>query len=96
MNTPLAESASGGELARDLGLSRAGAIVIGTIIGSGIFLLPAEIDLLSVANDRAGEALRRLGLDVYSTALLIGTEGATDPDIYEELTTPGTANISEE
>src|ERR1700686_2089119 len=31
------------ELARDLGLSRAGAVVVGTIIGSGIFLVPAEM-----------------------------------------------------
>ena len=31
------------ELARDLGLSHAGAIVVGTIIGSGIFLVPAEM-----------------------------------------------------
>jgi APA family basic amino acid/polyamine antiporter len=38
-----AEAASEGDLARDLGLSRAGAIVVGTIIGSGIFLVPAEM-----------------------------------------------------
>ena len=31
------------ELARDLGVSHAGAIVFGTIIGSGIFLVPAEM-----------------------------------------------------
>src|SRR5712691_5622919 len=31
------------ELARDLGLSYAGAVVVGTIIGSGIFLVPAEM-----------------------------------------------------
>ncbi len=31
------------ELARDLGLPHAGAIVVGTIIGSGIFLVPAEM-----------------------------------------------------
>jgi len=31
------------ELARDLGLSHAGAVVIGTIIGSGIFLVPSEM-----------------------------------------------------
>jgi basic amino acid/polyamine antiporter, APA family len=31
------------ELARDLGLSHAGAVVVGTIIGSGIFLVPAEM-----------------------------------------------------
>lgn len=31
------------ELSRDLGVSHAGAIVVGTIIGSGIFLVPAEM-----------------------------------------------------
>jgi basic amino acid/polyamine antiporter, APA family len=31
------------ELARDLGLSHAWAVVVGTIIGSGIFLVPAEM-----------------------------------------------------
>ena len=31
------------ELVRDLGLSNAGAVVVGTIIGSGIFLVPREM-----------------------------------------------------
>src|SRR5580700_7631901 len=31
------------ELARDLGVSHASAVVIGTIIGSGIFLVPSEM-----------------------------------------------------
>src|SRR5258706_901778 len=31
------------ELASDLGLSHAGSVVVGTIIGSGIFLVPAEM-----------------------------------------------------
>jgi APA family basic amino acid/polyamine antiporter len=31
------------ELSRDLGVSHAGAVVVGTIIGSGIFLVPAEM-----------------------------------------------------
>src|SRR2546423_12219442 len=31
------------ELCRDLGVSHASAIVVGTIIGSGIFLVPAEM-----------------------------------------------------
>jgi basic amino acid/polyamine antiporter, APA family len=31
------------ELARDLGLSHAGAVVVGTIIGSGIFLVPSDM-----------------------------------------------------
>jgi APA family basic amino acid/polyamine antiporter len=37
------ESTSRPELARDLKLSHAGAIVVGTIIGSGIFLVPQEM-----------------------------------------------------
>jgi basic amino acid/polyamine antiporter, APA family len=40
MNTT---TASRPELARDLGLSHAGAVVVGTIIGSGIFLVPSEM-----------------------------------------------------
>src|SRR5271154_4500592 len=36
-------TASKPELARDLGLSHAGAVVVGTIIGSGIFLVPTEM-----------------------------------------------------
>ena len=31
------------ELARDLTLPHAGAVVVGTIIGSGIFLVPTEM-----------------------------------------------------
>ena len=38
-----AENHSRPELARDLGLSHAGAVVVGTIIGSGIFLVPSEM-----------------------------------------------------
>src|ERR1022692_3137442 len=38
-NTPNPKPA----LARDLGVSHASAIVVGTIIGSGIFLVPAEM-----------------------------------------------------
>ncbi len=34
---------TGPELARDLGISHAGAVVVGTIIGSGIFLVPSEM-----------------------------------------------------
>jgi APA family basic amino acid/polyamine antiporter len=37
------ENRSRPELARDLGLSHAGAVVVGTIIGSGIFLVPTEM-----------------------------------------------------
>jgi basic amino acid/polyamine antiporter, APA family len=43
LNTSAAGGASRPELARDLGLSHAGAIVVGTIIGSGIFLVPTEM-----------------------------------------------------
>jgi APA family basic amino acid/polyamine antiporter len=43
LNTPVSGGASRPELARDLGLSHAGAIVVGTIIGSGIFLVPTEM-----------------------------------------------------
>jgi APA family basic amino acid/polyamine antiporter len=39
----LAKNGHRPELARDLGLSHAGAVVVGTIIGSGIFLVPAEM-----------------------------------------------------
>lgn len=44
--------------------------------------------LLVAARDPTGEAFRQLRLDPCSTVLLIGTEGATDPDIYESLTQP--------
>jgi APA family basic amino acid/polyamine antiporter len=40
---PAATNAGRGELARDLKVSHAAAIVVGTIIGSGIFLVPAEM-----------------------------------------------------
>jgi APA family basic amino acid/polyamine antiporter len=47
MNTPLetnpSSSPSRPDLARDLKLSHAGAVVVGTIIGSGIFLVPQEM-----------------------------------------------------
>src|ERR1700689_4139084 len=39
----LAHAEARPELARDLKLSHAGAIVVGTIIGSGIFLVPSEM-----------------------------------------------------
>src|SRR5580704_16548976 len=41
--TMLTDTQARPELARDLGVSHAGAIVVGTIIGSGIFLVPAEM-----------------------------------------------------
>jgi basic amino acid/polyamine antiporter, APA family len=43
MGTRAKDDHSRPELARDLGLSHAGAVVVGTIIGSGIFLVPTEM-----------------------------------------------------
>src|SRR5271157_5838211 len=40
---PQTKSTSVPSLSRDLGVSHASAIVVGTIIGSGIFLVPAEM-----------------------------------------------------
>jgi APA family basic amino acid/polyamine antiporter len=42
MSEPI-QRASRPELSRDLGMSHASAVVVGTIIGSGIFLVPAEM-----------------------------------------------------
>ncbi|MFZ0771092.1 MAG: amino acid permease [Candidatus Sulfotelmatobacter sp.] len=43
MPEPIHQTAARPELARDLGVSHASAVVVGTIIGSGIFLVPAEM-----------------------------------------------------
>ncbi len=43
MSAPARQAAVRPELARDLQLPHAGAIVVGTIIGSGIFLVPTEM-----------------------------------------------------
>lgn len=43
MNSPPTPTITPPELARDLGVSHATAVVVGTIIGSGIFLVPAEM-----------------------------------------------------
>src|ERR1700730_10102169 len=43
MPQPVQQPNSRPELARDLGVSHASAVVVGTIIGSGIFLVPAEM-----------------------------------------------------
>jgi basic amino acid/polyamine antiporter, APA family len=43
MDMPAKNNHSKPELARDLTLSHAGAVVVGTIIGSGIFLVPSEM-----------------------------------------------------
>jgi APA family basic amino acid/polyamine antiporter len=43
MPEPIQVTTTRPELARDLGVSHASAVVVGTIIGSGIFLVPAEM-----------------------------------------------------
>jgi APA family basic amino acid/polyamine antiporter len=43
MNSSLPSAAVRPQLARDLGVSHASAVVVGTIIGSGIFLVPSEM-----------------------------------------------------
>src|SRR5580693_5551860 len=43
MPSPIQRTTTRPELARDLGVSHASAVVVGTIIGSGIFLVPAEM-----------------------------------------------------
>jgi APA family basic amino acid/polyamine antiporter len=43
MSTASLHTSSRQELSRDLGVSHAAAVVVGTIIGSGIFLVPAEM-----------------------------------------------------
>src|SRR5580693_1458986 len=43
MPEPTQRTTARPELARDLGVSHASAVVVGTIIGSGIFLVPAEM-----------------------------------------------------
>ena len=43
MSAPARQAVPRAELARDLQLPHAGAIVVGTIIGSGIFLVPTEM-----------------------------------------------------
>jgi APA family basic amino acid/polyamine antiporter len=43
MPSPIQRTTTRPELSRDLGVSHASAVVVGTIIGSGIFLVPAEM-----------------------------------------------------
>jgi APA family basic amino acid/polyamine antiporter len=43
MPEPIQRTTTRPELARDLGVSHASAVVVGTIVGSGIFLVPAEM-----------------------------------------------------
>ena len=57
--------------------------------GGGVRLVRRDIDA-----DRAGEARSCLRLDASSTVLLIGTEGATDQDIYEQLVCSAPAEVT--
>ena len=68
-------------------LLRKGALGGGSIIAgeSGVAGLAG---LLATTQDPTSQALSQLRLNSSSTVLLIGTEGATDPDIYESLTKP--------
>jgi diaminopropionate ammonia-lyase len=62
-----------------------GALGGGSIIAgeSGVAGLAG---LIAATRDPQGQLLSRLRLNASSTVLLIGTEGATDPDIYKRLT----------
>src|ERR1039458_126194 len=70
------ENHSRPELARDLGLSHAGAIVVGTIIGSGIFLVPSEMmqagGTARLVYHSRPELARDLGLS-HAGAIVVGT-----------------------
>jgi diaminopropionate ammonia-lyase len=68
-------------------LLRKGALGGGSIIAgeSGVAGLAG---LFATTQDPTSQALSQLRLNSSSTVLLIGTEGATDPDIYESLTKP--------
>ena len=59
------------ELARDLGVSHATAVVVGTIIGSGIFLVPAEMmqAVLKDARNAERAARRLVNLALHEGAL---------------------------
>jgi hypothetical protein len=78
---PLAPRRDGLRLLRQ-GDAGCGSVIAGE---SGVAGLAG---LLVAARDLSGEAFRQLRLDSSSSVLLIGTEGATDPDIYERLTKP--------
>jgi diaminopropionate ammonia-lyase len=66
-------------------LLRQGTLGDGSIIAgeSGVAGLAG---FLAAVKDPTGDTFRQLRLGASSSVLLIGTEGATDPDIYEELT----------
>jgi diaminopropionate ammonia-lyase len=76
-------------------LLRRGELSNGSII-AGEAGVAGLAGLLSAVHDPAGEAMSRLRLDASSTVLLIGTEGATDPEIYEKLTTLETTDVAAE
>ena len=80
MNPNSAEAASRGELVRALGLSTAGALVVGTIIGTGIFLIPAEM-MQAVGSVRLVYAAWVVGgLLSFFGALTYAELGAMKPD----------------
>jgi diaminopropionate ammonia-lyase len=68
-------------------LLRRGALAGGSIVAgeSGVAGLAG---LIGITEDPSRQALNQVRLDSSSIVLLIGTEGATDPDIYERLTKP--------
>jgi APA family basic amino acid/polyamine antiporter len=80
MNTYPAEAAPRGALVRALGLSTASALVVGTVIGSGIFLVPAEM-LQAVGSARLVYAAWIVGgLLSFFGALTYAELGAMKPE----------------
>lgn len=61
------------------GSAGGGSIIAGESAVAGL------AGLLAATRDPVGQALSHLRIDSSSIILLIGTEGATDPDIYREL-----------
>ncbi|MBV9481750.1 MAG: amino acid permease, partial [Acidobacteria bacterium] len=73
-------SATRAELARDLGVGHAGAVVVGTIIGSGIFLVPSEM-MQAVGSARLVYLAWIVGgLLSFFGALTYGELGAMKPE----------------
>jgi APA family basic amino acid/polyamine antiporter len=70
---------SGTELARDLGLSHATAIVVGTVIGSGIFLVPSEMMQAAGSSKLVYLAWLVGGLLSFFGALVYAELGAMKP-----------------
>ncbi len=81
------------ELARDLGASHATAVVVGTIIGSGIFLVPAE--MMQAAGTAKLVYLAWLvgGLLSFFGALTYAELGAMKPQAGGETITTGMVRI---